>query len=111
MNNKVFKIIATEQFKKCLEILNKKSKEYSDNKDRLHNFKCAALSLNVSPEKALWGMAVKHYISIQDIVYNIEIDIPTLELLEEKIGDMINYLIMLKAMIIERKEKLNNKKE
>ena len=100
-----------EEFDKLLEnrimllrrILSFKSSEYSRNNDKLHNFKRAGQMLNVSPEKALIGMKVKHDISILDIVNDIDNDkLPSIELLQEKIGDSINYLILLEALIKER---------
>jgi hypothetical protein len=100
-----------EEFDKVLEaritllkrVLSFKSFEYSRNNDKLHNFKRAGQMLNISPEKALIGMKVKHDISILDIINDIDNNkLPNIELLEEKIGDAINYLILLEALIKER---------
>ena len=57
----------------------------------------------MSPEKALLGMKTKHTVSILDIVDDLDTgNLPSGELLCEKIGDELNYLILLKALILER---------
>lgn len=80
----------------------KKATEYARG-DRLSNFKKAAGALACSPEKALVGMLIKHLISIIDLVDDVErgalADYP---LWDEKIGDAINYLILLDALVQER---------
>ncbi len=102
------------------EVLASKNKEYaSDGEDRLHNFKRAANMLGCTPEKALVGMWTKHIISILDMVDDIEkrnkkftglcVFVTNFrekrrfkKLVEEKIGDAVNYLILLEALIKER---------
>ena len=76
-------------------VLTSKAQEYSSGKDRLHNFNRAAAMLGTTPEKALVGMWTKHIVSILDIVDS-EI-VPSLALLEEKVTDAVNYLILLEA--------------
>lgn len=84
-------------------VMGLKSGEYSRNDDKLHNFKRAAGVLGTTPEKALLGMMTKHTVSILDIVDDLEKGkLPSAELLAEKIGDELNYLILLKALIMER---------
>lgn len=85
-----------------------KGKEYRRNNDPLHNFRVAAKVQNTTEEKALWGFAVKHYVSFLDILNDIEKGfLPKVEVVDEKIGDLINYLILCEASI---KEKINNNK-
>lgn len=100
-----------EDFEKLLQkrieltkqVLGQKSAEYAKDNDKLYNFKRAAEVLRKTPEEALWGMLMKHIVSIQDIVEDVaKGKLPTEKLLEEKIGDNINYLILLEAMIKER---------
>ena len=85
--------------------LQSKGKEYSQNSDRFSNFRRAARLLGCSAENALLGMKVKHDVSVLDIVNNLDNELPTKELLDEKIGDSINYLILLKGLIYERIKK------
>ena len=83
-----------------------KGKEYTRNNDPLHNFNMAAQVNNTTREKALWGFAVKHYVSFLDILNDIEKGIlPKDDVIDEKIGDLINYLILAEASI---KDKINN---
>ena len=83
-------------------ILCKKSKEYATKTDRMHNFNVAAAVLQKTREEALLGMATKHIVSIFDIVHNVGLGkYPSVEAVEEKIGDAINYFILLEAMLKE----------
>ena len=107
MNALEFNKILEERCKKMRDTLNKKSAEYSTNENKLHNFNRAAETLGSCPEKALIGMAIKHWVSILDIVDAIDETgkYPNKNMIDEKIGDMINYLVLLEAMI---KEDSNN---
>lgn len=101
------------QFDKCVQesitnikqVLAAKAQEYAHG-DRLSNFKRAAQMNQCTPEKALVGMMSKHIISVLDLVDEIESGLyrrPNLrELINEKVGDNINYLILLRALVIER---------
>ena len=95
-----FDKIVEERIKKIRKILKSKGEEYSSKKDRLHNFKVAARKLDCSPERALQGMDMKHVVSIDDIInkngsYSVAY-------IEEKLGDHINYMILLEALLKER---------
>ncbi len=103
MKSKEFEKCVETRYRKCIETLLKKSEEYADEFDRLHNFKVAAELQNCTPEKALAGMMCKHTVSIFDLINDLEEgkSIP-LPLWEEKIGDSINYLFLLTALVEER---------
>jgi hypothetical protein len=90
-------------------VLGQKAQEYASSTSRYHNFEVAGRKLNCTPEKALMGMMVKHAVAIDDLVDWIESNPNkiTMELINEKIGDNINYLILLKGMLINRIEILN----
>ena len=78
-------------------VLGSKAKEYAFKGDRLYNFNQAAVINSTTPAKALWGMATKHLVSIQDLINNrLE---NTEKNVNEKIGDMINYLILLEGIL------------
>lgn len=82
-----------------------KAKEYANDEDRLHNFNKAGKMSNQTPEKALRGMLLKHIVSMDDIIENIDKGVlPSKALLDEKIGDIINYYILIEACIIDRLE-------
>jgi len=105
MNPKQFDKLLHKQIEIIKNVLSSKNKEYASKIDRLHNFKRAGNMLQCSPEQALIGMLSKHIISILDIVDKIEKEkeYPTEKVLNEKITDSINYLILLKALIVENK--------
>lgn len=100
MTTEEFEIILQNRISKIQSVLGNKAKEYALNGDRLHNFKIAGMMNNESPEKALWGMATKHLVSVQDIVKD-RININEY-LVDEKCGDLINYIILLEALLIEK---------
>lgn len=102
MINEEFQKILNDRLCKIKTTLDKKAGEYSSDEDRLYNFKQAAAIMGVEPQEALWGMAVKHLVSVQDLVYkNLE---NTKANVNEKIGDLINYLILLEALLSEERE-------
>lgn len=103
MNNTEFVEMAKNRVEKCLEILNIKKDEYARNENRLNNFYRAGEIQRITPEKALLGMLSKHLVSIIDIVEDIDKGImPSQEILDSKIGDAINYHVLLQALITER---------
>lgn len=78
-----------------------KAGEYAGGGDRLHNFKKSAILVDGTPEQALWGFITKHLVSLSDMVYSGK-DYPT-AVWDEKIGDSLNYLILLRALIEEKR--------
>jgi len=110
MNVIKFNAMLEERIRKTRQVLDSKNKEYASDTDKLRNFKRAGAMEQCSPESALVGMMAKHIISILDIVdklnrtkyTNDTIQDVTIPLVEEKIGDAINYLILLEALIKER---------
>ena len=103
MNDRVFDILMSDTFEYCKTLLGSKGTEYSRG-SRLDAFHKAGQYSNQSPEKALFGFLLKHEISIRDIVEDLDKDIlPSNEKLNEKITDIINYYVLLKALIVERK--------
>lgn len=106
MTTEEFNKIINNRLERILKTLVNKGKEYQRNNDPLHNFNVAARLGNTTREKALWGFALKHYVSFIDILNDIENDvIPSEEIVDEKIGDLINYLILCEASI---KDKIKN---
>lgn len=105
----------TEQFDKCVErrlnlsklTLIEKAKEYAKNENRMHNFDKAARITGKCREEALFGFFLKHLVSVMDIIDNINTDntIPSQTLTDEKIGDCINYLLLLEASIQDKRDK------
>jgi hypothetical protein len=105
-----FQDIVTRRMQQIDKVLNQKAKEYSHNDDRLFNFNTAARINGVSVREAIWGMGTKHLVSVLDLVtgrlYNTE------EMVDEKIGDLINYLLLLEgALWAERTQTHNTQPE
>lgn len=90
----------TDMMNHCKDMLLDKHEEYASDEDDFHNFNSAAVLQDVTPEKALIGMMDKHVISVHDLVNKASkgCEIP-LETWKEKIGDNINYLLILWAMV------------
>lgn len=78
-----------------------KGKEYIRNNDPFHNFNTGAAITGQTREDIIWGFALKHFISIQDIKSDLKKEIkPNKETLDEKYNDLIVYLLLEKASII-----------
>jgi hypothetical protein len=99
MDTPAFNAIVEEQLQRCIDVLVIKGAEYAT-EDRLHNFKVAATIQDVDILEAVAGMMAKHTVSVYDMCGSTE---PfTLEQWDEKITDHINYLILLRAAVIEQ---------
>lgn len=103
MNVQKFNEVVAAQVKMSTDILCVKAKEYADAEDRLHNFKTAAALEGLTPRQALAGMMAKHTVSVYDMCWSSN-DFP-MAMWDEKITDHINYLLLLKAVIVEDLEK------
>ena len=103
MTTNKFNEVISDRIQKCLDTLGVKANEYATD-DRLHNFKVAGEIQNCTPIKALGGMMCKHTVSVYDLINEFENGkkIP-IDLWNEKIGDSINYLLLLTALIEESK--------
>jgi hypothetical protein len=104
MNAKDFEKLVDDRLGFCSRTLQIKAKEYATS-DRLHNFKVAASLQDIEPETAPLGMWAKHIVSIVDIINAIEHQgrLPDAKLLNEKLTDVINYSLLLEALIEERR--------
>lgn len=100
MTAQEFNVLLEQRIQKIRDTLQYKATEYASD-DRLHNFKSdvGGLQLDESPEQVCWGYLRKHLQSIYDMVTGLKK--PTLTMINEKIGDGINYLILLEAILIE----------
>lgn len=101
MKSEKFETVLNDTLKRCIDLLGVKSNEYAT-EDRLHNFKVAAEIQNCTPIKALVGMMAKHTVSVYDLVQKHDGGFPiSKEMWNEKIGDSINYLLLLSALVEE----------
>jgi hypothetical protein len=99
VQTKDFANVLDQQIQKCREVLVGKAEEYATDTDRLHNFKVAADIRGCSVTQAVAGMMVKHTVSIYDMCESDKTF--DLELWTEKITDNLNYLLLLKAAVVE----------
>ena len=103
MNSKDFSNVSAVRINDCMETLGLKAGEYATDEDRLRNFKLAAALERCTPERALLGMWTKHLVSVIDIIEGIDQGKPIdRKLWDEKIGDSINYHLLLNGLVIER---------
>ena len=82
-----------------------KHKEYAQDDNVFRNFDEAAggFSLHSTSAEVLWSYMTKHLVSIKDIVAENKAADPAV--ISEKIGDVINYLILLEAMLNQKAER------
>lgn len=101
MTHAVFNTLLRFRIEKIRATLSSKGKEYASDADRLHNFKAdvGGLEENETPAQVLWGYLRKHLQSVYDIVSSTRT--PDAAVIDEKVGDAINYLILLEAVLLE----------
>ena len=103
MTYKEFQSLLEKRFDKTRETYSKKMNEYATDLDVFQSFKKGVgFSFHDTPEGVAWEYACKHFESIKNIISKCPHEVPTDDLLEEKIGDAINYLIILEGLIKER---------
>ena len=98
-----FDKVITDTLVELDELLVVKGKEYRRNNNVYHNFDQGAKIKGITPEKVLDGFLLKHEVSIADMTDDLDKGIlPTKEKVEEKFNDNIIYLLIKKAMILNR---------
>ena len=97
------KNLYNETLKRRIELIQKslgtKNKEYAHKEHPYRNFIMGAAHIRSTPHKVLWGYMLKHFISVEDIIEGRNQKPVTEDYVEEKIGDMINYLILLEGIL------------
>ena len=104
MTDKEFKLVFDRAVERARKTLLQKSKEYGQEDDKLESFKIqAGMSLHETPMGSAYELMVKHIYSIRKIVSNYDKQgkRPTVAELNEKIGDAINYMILIEALFLE----------
>lgn len=101
MKSEEFEEVINKRIEMCKTVLCNKADEYATD-DRLHNFKVAGELQSCTPVKALGGMMAKHTVSVYDLIDDHEQGKTiSKEMWAEKIGDSINYLLLLTALLEE----------
>ena len=103
MTENRFEQIVDETLNQIREILLVKGAEYRRNQDPFHNFNQGAIKSQQHSLKVLDGFLLKHEISISDICNDIIYydKKPKIEIVNEKLGDNLIYLLIKKAMLID----------
>ena len=84
------------------DLLIVKGKEYRRKNNPYHNFEVGAEKTGKTRIEILRGFALKHSISIDDMIEDFENGTPTnVEKVNEKYNDLITYLLIEKSMMIE----------
>jgi hypothetical protein len=103
LKNDFFDKVITDTLIDLKELLTVKGKEYRRNNNVYHNFDQGAKIKGITPEKVLDGFLLKHEVSISDMTNDLDKGIlPSKEKVEEKFNDNIIYLLIKKAMILNR---------
>lgn len=103
MNFKDFEQMSLHSLAEIMERFHKKNIEYASAEDVFSNFKRAAggLSYHCKAEQVAWEYAVKHLQSVKDMIAS---ETSTAEAIDEKIGDVIAYMLIIKGMLYKRIE-------
>ena len=97
-----FNDIMGEQFDMCETLLDKKASIYSNGHDRLVQFKISANLQGCSVPRAVSGKMAKHTTLVYDLVKDIDKGKKVSHAQwNETITDHINYLILLRAVLVE----------
>ena len=103
MTEQDFEILVEDTLSQIKETLIIKGKEYRRNGNPFHNFSQGAKKKGITRERVLDGMMLKHEISIDDMVDDIDVGVlPSVYAVNEKFGDYLIYLILKKASIMDR---------
>lgn len=104
MNNQEFIKLVDEVHSKTGALLKMKGAEYSNDTDRLSNFKESAKLLGLQPEQVAMTFMHKHYCSIMNYIKAVAAGktIVSSEPIEGRFHDLINYCYLTLALIEER---------
>jgi len=106
MNRAEFNELTEKKLEECKRVLGLKAANYAHSaitEDRLNNFKIAADLQRTTAEAALGGMLSKHIVAIFDLIKILDREPLIMAEWDEKITDSINYLLLLWALVNERK--------
>jgi hypothetical protein len=103
MNDGEFDTLLHDRLDSIISVLSRKRDEYQRGEDYLHAFKRGATLYRETPERYCLNLLGKHFISLIDLVQDLDSGkVANPAVWDEKIGDVINYLILLEALTHER---------
>ena len=101
-----FKNLLQHIYRRTDETFDIKRDEYANDVDVFKSLKNGtAFSFQSEPEQVAWNYLAKHLESIQSILSKLPDEEPSVELINEKLGDAINYLIIIEGLLRERKQR------
>lgn len=111
MQAKQFDKLLAETLESCKDLMVSKGGEYAHGDDRLDNFKRNAVLLGLTPEEVLSIYLGKHMDAIHTYVKDIRLgrDRVRGESILGRFDDAINYLILGKALVVEREQQKSKK--
>lgn len=102
MNAKTFEKNSKEVLNHCWNLMFSKAKEYANDEDRLANFKQPTTMMGTNQAEVCLWYDMKHIASMSKIAKDINKgDLPSKELLLEKVTDYINYGLLFYANVLE----------
>lgn len=103
MNGKDFNALVSATFSAAEGLLVVKGGEYAGSEDRLANFKRGAALTGATPLQVAFIYASKHYDGIASFVRTAAEGTarPSSEPIEGRFDDLINYCILMKALVME----------
>jgi hypothetical protein len=99
-------LIINQTLSEIKQLFARKNADYSDGKDALSNFK-ENLDIDVVPELSLMVLANKHWGTVKRFMNKIQLGQSILsenEPIEQRIDDVIVYMLILKCLLQERKD-------
>ena len=106
MNLDKFNLLLEGIFRRTESTFNKKRNEYAHDKDVFKSLKNGVgFSFHDEPEQVAYEYLCKHLESIQSILKKLPEETPRYEIINEKFGDAINYLIIIEGLLKERVNK------
>lgn len=103
-----FNVLVEQFFDRIRNTLLSKGQEYADDNNRFRNFMHVAASRRTTQADALMGLVQKQIVSLEDMAQGL---LPvTRYLVDEKIGDVVNYMLLLYGIWSEqlnKEEKIN----
>jgi hypothetical protein len=107
VNHDTFNQLVRETIASTAGLLTSKGEEYAGSEDRLANFKRGATLTGATPLQVAFIYASKHYDAIATYIRKDAERFPQLlsEPIDGRLDDLINYCILMKAIILEESTK------
>jgi len=108
MTHQEFNEVVARRLGLIEKVLASKGAEYVGSEpDRFHNFKLGAALQRCTPEECLLGYVTKQLVSTVDLIKATSNgSCPAREVIDEKLGDIINYALLLEGLFLERLQQM-----